>query len=243
MRFTKKRKRGGFKYTRKRRKLKRRATVGAVRRLISRAEESKWIAGNSGPTNSVLFGYANTFCAAAGTNIALGSDRKTRTGNQVTLQSLQIDCKSFLQAPTAGFVTTAVIRMIIFADKSNNGTNFTAYTPTQACNFLFADPSTGNAYTSALSPVYFPSKFKLLMDKRWVLRTTGGATDEPSMVMWKKYLKVRGMKVQWNDNGGATPVDIQKNAIYCFITTDVATSALGTQPDIAFSYTLRYKDA
>lgn len=233
-------------FKRKRRTYKRAsrvARIATVRRMISRSEESKWFQSNTGPSNATAFDFADPFCAAT-TNIVLGDTRVNRQGTQITLNRLELDCRCFLNpAGGAGYVSRAAIRVVVFADKANNGVNFSALTAAQQVAFLMADSATGNAYYSALNPIYFPSKFKLLMDKRFVMHVTGGATDTAQLCVWRKFLRVRGMKVQYNDANAGVPTDIQRNAIYIWATTDVGASGLNLQPQLTFSYLMKWKDA
>lgn len=212
-----------------------------IKRVMSRQVETKWKFSTTGPTNSSLFSFGVPFVAGL-SNIDLGDDHTTRIANRIRLTSLEFDTKSFLQTANAGFAAAAVIRIILFYDKMNNGVNFTTLTAAQQCALLFGDPSTGNAYQSPLNPINWGSRFTMIKDKSYSLRTTGGATDEPDIkrMKWKLRLKTQ---VVYNDGLVVSPVQIQKNCLYMFMTTDVGALTLAQQPDIAVSYMIKWKDA
>jgi len=233
-RFTRK---GGYK----RSKMRRVARVGTVRRMISRTEESKWRQGFTGPSTTTLFAFGTPFVVGL-TNTVKGTSRDNRAGNQIRLSRLEVNLRYFLQAPVAGFVSSSICRVLIFYDKANNGVNLSTLTAANLIALLFADSATGNAYMSPLNPNFVPSRFKILMDRRFTMRVDGGATDAPDVRVLRKFMRLNST-VQFNDGNANDPTDIQKNAIYALFVTSSGASALGTQPVMEMEYLLKWKDA
>jgi len=210
-------------FKRKGRKL---ARVGTVKRMISRSEESKWHvldtnlnSGYDGPTFMLVNG------------ISRGADRNAHAGNIITLKSLELRVFAIANS-TQKFNR---LRFILLIDKQCN-----AVAPDLQQFFATSATLSTNSVNSPLNPNYWGKRYKLLMDRRATVGTEGGATDVPQERHWKFTINMKNLRTQYNDLNDATITGIAKNSVCFFAITD---EAIASQPAVRATAVLKWKDA
>lgn len=199
------------------------ARVATVKRMISRAEETKY-AQTFGASTQVLTGTPTMgFLAPI---IQQGTTAITRIGNRITITRLNV---RFMIA--GNNAAASVLRIVLAVDKQPNGA-----LPSTA-GILFADSTAANWWYSGYNPTFVGPRFKILMDRSRSLEVIGGAADYGEKKVMT-YTMRKPLHVTFNSNAG-TIADIVKNGILLFAFTDVAASG----PFVTFEATYRFKDA
>lgn len=216
-----KRKRYGKRRRLRKRKFRKTATIGSVRRMISRGQESKWIYATPG-TSTVT--NATALVALLAPSVANGADRDQRNGNKITLAGLE--WRVSMDAVTAACRARIVILHYKYALAALPGSGDSLSTASAA-----------NEYFSPFDPNYVPSQADVMYDRTFQLQIIGGAANVPQ----KKEVMIRLRKripVTYNDLTTAALGAINKGALIFFMYADTATGFAQ-----ASNLQYRFKDA
>lgn len=229
-RFTRKRFKRG---TVKRKRARKVATLGSVRRLISASTESKWRSFDfTTPVDNV------TASVDTVNIMAQGDSRTTRTGNRI--ENVGLRCALTIEPSGAAQQATRV-RVMLVMDKQPNGVGIIGGdlfpTGTAAANRFYAPYNLNTV----------PRRYKILWDKLFLLRQgVAGATAAGMLTQFaqqpiymRKSFKLKS-KTKYNDGNAGTIADvITPNISWVLISSQGA----GQAPLVSIHYDFIFKDA
>lgn len=211
-----------FKKKRKARKV---ATVGTVKRMISRTIEHKWV-GKSLPLDS---GYTLPVPGLLN-GLILGTGSDQRLGDKVKFLSMDLKVNM-----VAGAVALANrVRMIVFSDKQANQAQFLS-TSVFAGGVLSA-----TSVFQPRHPDFWPMRYRVHLDKTFYLTQQGGATNIPQEMIRTFKVKLNLTSQYQQSATAGTIADIIKNALWIIFVSD---ETVAQQPTTQYWATLRYIDA
>lgn len=152
-----------------------------------------------------------------------GNTDGTRAGNKITVWSFR--SRSYLRViPDVVGTCSIMARVMVIIDKQPNGAAFAM------ADLLINNASDANNHDAPLNPRTCPSRFSVLMDKRYLLRPAAntrsfaGTTETDGVLVTNnenpfKILDIRkkfkkGLQVHYNAGNAGTIADVSKNAIY-----------------------------
>ncbi|UDN67457.1 capsid protein [robinz virus RP_244] len=218
------------------------ARVGAVKRMIKRSEETKWVSNQNAlvpwadgyTTNALLF-----------TGIQRGGDRNNRIGNRITLTSLFMNVVA--QPAATALISTPLRFMLLYGKDAPcklvgaTAGDYPGMADPVAQSELFPPLVPTNQYFLAPhNPNYVPAKYKILMDKLVKIDILGGSTNIFSMLLMRKKFKLKSTIV-YNDSNLGNPQDSVKNALWLLVFCPSATALAA--PTLNVDWRLSYKDA
>lgn len=220
-----KRKRQTRKAYRRVRKMRKRATVGTVKRMIGRAQEQKWIGRSATLSNN--WGGVIPFCLNA---MPIGAANDNRLGDKIFIKAVQLKVTA-----TASANLVNKLRILVFSDKQSNQS-------ASVSTGLFA----GGVYSATTvfqprHPDFWPSRYRIHLDRTLTLGQQGGSANLSQEVVrtYNIYPKLRTQYVAGSNTGTAT--DISKNGLWVLAVSDEATAP--TEPAVAFYATIRFTDS
>lgn len=217
----------------KKRKGNKLATVRAVKSLISRAEETKWLHFDYTQVVDNTVGFVNTVNA-----MAQGDTRVLRTGNRI--ENVGLRCTMTIE-PNGGATQATRVRVMLVMDKQPNGAGITG-------GDLFpAGVAAANRFYADYNLNTIPRRYKVLWDRLFLLQNEiAGATAAGAIIQvgqQAKYLRKRfrfKSKTRYNEGNAGTVADIiTPNISWVLFSSQAAAQA----PLVSISYDFMFKDA
>lgn len=164
----------------------------------------------------------------------VGTSSTTRIGRNITIKKLHI--KFNIVGSAFSFTPTSPaqsVRAIVLFDMQPNGA-------LPAASDILEDATTGVQVVSSTALKY-GSRFKILMDKRWVVNNQLSASQAPANYECfdEQYLNLNLKCTYANTNNGDV-TDIETGALLLFLTSDTGTAA--DQPALQFYNRIRFTD-